>query len=61
MANKIRQVLPLTGGKPNFIKDVRSTESICRTASSGSDLVDDEEDDYDDNTGGQADSSDIVR
>jgi len=61
LANKIRQVLPLTGGKPNFIKGCRSMESISRTESGGSDLVDDAEEDYDDVTGGKADSSDVVR
>ena len=61
MANKTRQVLLLTGGKPNFIKGSRSMESISRTESGGSDLVDDEEDDYEDVTGGKADSFDEVR
>jgi hypothetical protein len=36
-------------------------ESISRTESGGSDLVDDAEEDYDDVTGGKADSSDVVR
>jgi hypothetical protein len=59
MVSKVRQILPLTGGKPNFIKRVHEA-GLGRTESEGSDFFD-EMDEYDDDTGVKGDSSDVVR